>query len=161
MTDFLVLAAILLAALAALPVLAVRELVALARGRRRGGRADRLRTVALLSGLGALAVYAWGALHLLGAVLTAEDGGTDSSPLIPCREGGIERALQVVDYDVGYLPLGFTCVRSTGDDYTVALPGYVNPAFAVLGLAAVASGILARAAAERADGRAPTADRTR
>ncbi|MGW6918339.1 hypothetical protein ACWGB8_31675 [Kitasatospora sp. NPDC054939] len=159
MFDFFVLAIVLLAGLVAVPVLAGLGLTGLVRGRRAGGRADRLRGVSLLSAAGAAAVYGWGGLHLLGAVLAAEDGGAGSSPLVPCREGGIERAARVVDYDVSYLPLRFTCVRSTGGGYAVALPGYVNPVVGVLALNTATCGILAAAAAERT-GRRPSPART-
>lgn len=62
----------------------------------------RLRGFATLAGLVALVVYTWGLLHLAGAILEAEDGGTGSAPLPPCR--GNEQVVHVVDYSVSYLP---------------------------------------------------------
>ncbi|WP_457032855.1 hypothetical protein [Kitasatospora sp. P5_F3] len=54
-----------------------------------------------------------------------------------------------MDYRVSYLPLRFTCVRSTGGGYTVAVPGYVNPLAGILALNAATCGIRAAAAARR------------
>ncbi|WP_020121156.1 hypothetical protein [Streptomyces canus] len=96
----------------------------------------RLRGTATLAGAGALAVYVWGLLHLVGAVLEAEDGGTGSAPLPPCR--GNEQVAQVIDYSVGYLPLSFDCETTGGGSYTAdVIPAYVNPAAVGLALAAV------------------------
>ncbi|MGC0340424.1 hypothetical protein [Streptomyces sp. SLBN-8D4] len=95
-----------------------------------------LRGTATLAGAGALAVYVWGLLHLVGAVLEAEDGGTGSAPLPPCR--GNEQAAQVIDYSVGYLPLSFDCETTGGGSYSAeAVPAYVNPAAVGLALASV------------------------
>src|SRR4029077_12636148 len=96
-----------------------------------------LRATAFLTGAGAVAIYAWGVLHVGFAVLDAEDEGTDSSPTRPCREGGLERALHVDGYRVSYVPLRFECHLENGGTYaTSSVPGYVNPAAAVLGLTA-------------------------
>ncbi|KQV15840.1 hypothetical protein ASE03_32360 [Kitasatospora sp. Root187] len=127
-------------------MLGIRTLVRSGRG---DGRPDRRRAAALLSAAGAVAVYVWGALLLSVAVLTADDSGTDAFPIRPCREGGIERAEKVVDYRVSYLPLRFTCVRSTGGGYTVAVPGYVNPTAGVLALTAATCAVSAAAAVRR------------
>ncbi|MFF7282123.1 hypothetical protein [Streptomyces griseorubiginosus] len=123
--------------------------------------ASRLRGVAALAGALAVAMYVWGLLHLLGAVLEAEDGGAGSAPLPPCRSG--EQAAQVVDYSVGFLPLSFECELKGGGGYEAAdvLPGYVNPVAVGLALAgvgcAVASGYLTelrlRAGAREGEGR--------
>lgn len=156
MFELFVVLFVLLGGLIAVPLLLGFGVTALVRARRAGNRPQRLRGVSLLVAAGAVAVYWWGVLHLVGAVVTAEDGGTDSSPLIPCREGGIERASHVVDYDVRVLPLSFTCVRSTGGGYTVAVPGYVNPVVGVLALGAATCGILAAAGTERTGRRRPT-----
>ncbi|WKX69382.1 hypothetical protein [Streptomyces sp. XD-27] len=76
-------------------------------GIRRADREVRLRSLAALLGAAAAALYTWGLLHVAGAVLEAEDGGTGSSPLRPCRTpGGEERTLSVVDYTVDYMPSG-------------------------------------------------------
>ncbi|MFJ4198159.1 hypothetical protein ACIP2Y_00765 [Streptomyces sviceus] len=95
-----------------------------------------LRGTAALAGAGAAAVYAWGLLHLVGAVLEAEDGGMGSSPLPPCR--GNEQAAHVIDYSVNYVPLSFDCETTGGGSYTAeVIPAYVNPVAVGLALAAV------------------------
>ena len=126
-------------------------LVLMIKGVRPGARwsgcspAGRLRAVALTVGAGAVAVYAWGLFCLGVAVLDAEDGGTDSSPVRPCREAGAEAAANVAGYGVGLVPLGFECRLVGGGSYTTtSVPAYVNPGTAVLGLTgAVCSGLSA------------------
>ena len=81
--------------------------------------------------------------------MQAEDGGASSSPLGPCREAGDQIASRVVGYDVGYVWLRFDCRLSDGGRYTTsAVPGYVNPATAFLGVTAI---VLAAVPAERAN----------
>ncbi|MFI0511998.1 hypothetical protein RKD19_005102 [Streptomyces canus] len=102
----------------------------------------RLRGLAVSAGLVALAVYAWGLLHLAGAVLEAEDGGAGSAPLLPCR--GNAQAVHVSDYSVGFLPLSFDCELTGGGSYSAgAIPGYVNPVALGSALAAAACAIAA------------------
>ncbi|MER6208189.1 hypothetical protein [Streptomyces sp. NPDC001642] len=106
-----------------------------------------LRKLALAAGLAAFALYLWGLLHVLGALIQAEDGGANSSPILPCRttngeEGGPvdPRALDVVDYSVDFVPLRFVCEQTGGGSYaTGTVPGYVNPAVGALTLAALGS----------------------
>lgn len=108
------------------------------------GREARLRGLAALLGAVAAALYTWGLLHVAGAVLGAEDGGAESSPLPPCRAPGQEkrvlpgdRAMRVIDYTVDYVPLRFVCQTTGGGSYASgSVPGYVNPA--VLGFASAA-----------------------
>jgi hypothetical protein len=144
--HFLVLACASLAGAVAAVFLVVRALSPLRKGRpQRGWR----RTVALLTCAGAVSLHVWGMLHVLGAVMQAEDGGTSSSPLGPCREAGDQIASRVVGYDVTYVWLRFGCRLGDGGTYTTsAVPGYVNPATALLGLTAF---VLAVAPAERAN----------
>ncbi|MDH6518792.1 hypothetical protein M2164_005274 [Streptomyces sp. SAI-208] len=107
----------------------------------------RLRGLATLAGFVALAVYAWGLLHLAGAVLEAEDGGTNSAPLPPCR--GNDQAVHVMDYSVSYLPLSFDCEMNGGGSYSAgAIPGYVNPVALGSALAAAGCAIASAWAAE-------------
>ncbi|MEW1645662.1 hypothetical protein [Streptomyces sp. NPDC091219] len=95
-----------------------------------------LRKLALAAGLAAFALYLWGLLHVLGALIQAEDGGAGSSPILPCRttdgeKDGPEdpRAVHVVDYSVDFVPLRFVCETTGGGSYIAgAVPGYVNPA---------------------------------
>ncbi|MFE2329737.1 hypothetical protein ACFXD5_38555 [Streptomyces sp. NPDC059385] len=109
---------------------------------RAGGpeRADShawLRTAGFTQAAIALGVYAWGLPHVTGAVVSAEDGGTNSIPIPPCRTPGWEqRAEGITGYRVEYVPLRF--VRETDDigDYAASVPAYVNPVFLFLGLGA-------------------------
>ncbi|MFJ9658633.1 hypothetical protein ACIRPR_11830 [Streptomyces griseoflavus] len=113
-----------------------------------------LRGLAALSAAGAAALYAWGLLAVLGAVVTAEDGGTDSSPPRSCRTAGWEEraaaGVEITDYRVGFVPLGFVCETSDGGSYDNGdVPGYVNPGLAGFALAAVASAVSAGWISER------------
>ncbi|MFJ9540912.1 hypothetical protein ACIRPX_27075 [Streptomyces sp. NPDC101225] len=152
----LVLFAGFLAGTATALVLVLRGLrKALSSARREPGQA--LRAAAFVLGGAAVGVYAWGMAHAGLAVLDAEDGGTGSSPIRPCREADPDRAVHVVDYHVGFVPLDFECRLSGGGSYTTStVPGYVNPATAVLGLAGVVCGIFSAADAERRTRTSPT-----
>lgn len=99
------------------------------------------RALGLLAGGLALGTYAWGLVHVAGGWLEAEDGGTDSSPLRPCRDHlEEERALQVVGYDLDVIPPGFSCELSDGTSVEIpVVPAYVTPVVMVLGAAAVTS----------------------
>ena len=146
--HFLFLVGASLAGAVAAVVLAVRALSALRKNEGRSQRGWR-RMATLLTCSGAVSLYVWGMLHVLGAVMQAEDGGTSSSPLGPCREAGDQIASQVVGYDVGYVGLRFDCRLSDGGTYTAsAVPGYVNPAMALLGVTAF---VLAAVPAVRAN----------
>ncbi|MFE5397623.1 hypothetical protein ACFQ9U_24075 [Streptomyces sp. NPDC056568] len=109
------------------------------------------RALAGVAGAGAVLLYAWGALCVGFAVMGAEDGGTDSSPMQPCRTGvSQELSGRVIDYDASLLPLGFRCETTDGGGYDSAeIPGYANPGVAVLALTAVAGAVVARRAAGR------------
>lgn len=121
-------------------VLTVRGIRAVLRNRE---RSPRLRAAALLVGAGAVAMYAWGLLHLGYAVLQAEDGGAGSSPVEPCRQAGPQMAGLVVGYGVDLLPLHFECRLSGGGTYvTSSVPGYVTPTAIVLGLVSVSCAAL-------------------
>ncbi|MFJ7078117.1 hypothetical protein [Streptomyces sp. NPDC098781] len=113
---------------------------------RRTGVPGALRGLAALAGAGAFALYAWGLLAVCGAVMAAEDGGTDSSPARSCRTAGWwerhQRGIEIVDHSVTYVPLGFVCETSDGGSYdTGDVPGYVNPAVLVLALSAAGCAI--------------------
>ncbi|WP_432100863.1 hypothetical protein [Streptomyces sp. WAC 04229] len=103
------------------------------------------RVLAGCAAAGAVLLYAWGALCVAFAVMEAEDGGTGSAPLRPCRTGQHpELSARVVGYSVSWLPLGFRCETSDGEGYASDdVPGYVNPAAAVLALTAVGSAVAA------------------
>ncbi|MGV9914302.1 hypothetical protein [Streptomyces tendae] len=122
----------------------------LAARRARGPGAGRaLRALAAVAGAAAVAVYAWGLLHVTGAVMES-NGGAGSAPAPPCRTPGHEeRALHVIDQSVSFLPLGFVCETTDGGEYTSDdVPGYVNPVTAALALTAVASAVGAGCATE-------------
>ncbi|MEO3978660.1 hypothetical protein [Streptomyces sp. CAU 1734] len=90
----------------------------------------------------AIALYVWGALHL---VLLDETAQSES-----CRNtGGPQQAARVDGYIGEYVPLRLVCHISEGGSYTTAVPGYVNPGVAILVLAALVTGGVA--AAERAE----------
>ncbi|MGP2440247.1 hypothetical protein [Streptomyces sp. JW3] len=110
-----------------------------------------LRALARTTGAAAAVLYLWGLLGLGLAVLTADDSGADSAPLLPCRTPGLEaRWERVVDYAVSFLPLRFRCVTTDGADCTTdAVPGYVNPGVTALALACGAGAVAARAAGRR------------
>nr|WP_240983105.1 hypothetical protein [Streptomyces sp. S3(2020)] len=122
-------------------------------GVRRSGLPVLLRGLAALAGAVAAACYAWGLLIVCGAVLTAEDGGTDSSPPQSCRTAGWwerhERGIEIVDWSVNYVPLGFVCETSDGGSYDNGdVPGYVSPVVAGFGLGGVGAAIAAGYATE-------------
>ncbi|SDL23289.1 hypothetical protein [Streptomyces indicus] len=97
-----------------------------------------LRGSAALTGAAAVALVAWGLLCVGGTVVSAEDGGADSSPIIPCRTGDADRDALITDYSVSYVPLGFKCTRSDGGRYlTDDVPPYVNPGIAAFGLTGI------------------------
>ncbi|WP_328437169.1 hypothetical protein OHA71_07900 [Streptomyces sp. NBC_00444] len=93
----------------------------------KGGLTHSLRGLAFVVAASAAAIYAWGMLYVAGAVLEAEDGGTDSSPIRPCRTGVYERDYWIDDYQVWYVPVRFVCHRRDGTTYDEGVPGYVNP----------------------------------
>ncbi|MEH0929234.1 hypothetical protein [Micromonospora sp. CPCC 205558] len=117
---------------------------------RNSERSPRLRAAALLFGAGAVAMYAWGLLHLSYAVLQAEDGGAGSSPVEPCRQAGPQMAGLVDGYDVSFLPLRFECRLTGGGTYvTSSVPGYVTQSTIALGLISVICGALPVRTAQR------------
>jgi hypothetical protein len=120
-------------------------------GIRRSGPGVLLRGLACVAGGAALVLYVWGMLHVALAILDAEDGGTDSAPIRPCRTAGwVERERSdggIVDYTVDYIPLRFVCETQGGGSYAPdRVPGYLNPA--VLGIGLTAVGLAVAAALE-------------
>ncbi|MER5629719.1 hypothetical protein [Streptomyces nitrosporeus] len=119
-------------------------------GVRQAGREIRLRCAAAVLAALAVGMYAWGMLHVAGAVLEAEDGGTSSSPIPSCRTSDEARWYHVIDYHVSYLPLRFVCETTDGGGYTPdTVPGYVGPSAALLALAAAGTGATAAIESER------------
>ncbi|WP_338696275.1 hypothetical protein V2W30_12990 [Streptomyces sp. Q6] len=117
---------------------------------RRAGPGLRPRGLAALAAALTCALYAWGLLHVVGAVLDAEDGGTDSAPPRPCRSAPRAVAPGYLDHHVDLLPLRFVCdTESAGGDTADTVPPYVNPALLVTGLTTVGLGVCAVVAHER------------
>jgi hypothetical protein len=139
----------LLGTLLALVMVVCGVVVAVRAGRR--SPAMRLRAGALLVLGVAIGAYAWGMAHVGMAVLQAEDGGTDSSPLRPCRgEADAATVAQVVDYQVGLVPLRFECQLDGGGSYvTSAVPGYLNPVAGIFGVAGIAGIVFSASSAGR------------
>ncbi|MBE8469515.1 hypothetical protein [Streptomyces justiciae] len=113
------------------------------RGVRRADLPTLLRGLGALAGAVAAVLCAWGLFIVVGAVMTAQDGGTDSAPPQSCRTAGWwerhQRGVEIVDYSVSYLPLGFVCETSDGGSYDNGdVPGYLNPA--LLGFALAGAG---------------------
>ncbi|MEV0651008.1 hypothetical protein AB0I28_37725 [Phytomonospora sp. NPDC050363] len=123
------------------------------RGLRRDRRPGRTpRAQAAFLGAAAVMLYAWGLLHVTFAVLEAEDGGTGSYPLRPCRTADEpDRALRVDGYHVNFVPPGFVCESPDGDYTAPVVPGLVG--LAALGTA-LAAGVAATAGAVQARGAA-------
>lgn len=118
------------------------------KGLRRTSLPTALRGFAAIAGAGAAAVYGWGLLGVAGAIMEAEDGGTDSAPNPACRTAGwLERERSgngIVDYSVSWVPLDYVCETKGGGTYTTDdVPGYVNPAVVGFGLAAAGCAISA------------------
>jgi len=120
----------------------------------------RLRRLAVASSAVAIALYMWGLLHVLGAVMEAEDGGTDSAPIRSCRTAGWQERTEangIIDYSVDFIPLRFVCETNDGGSYaTDAVPGYVNPAVAGFALTAGVCGGAAAVESERRAGKGTT-----
>ncbi|PWI18152.1 hypothetical protein DI272_31410 [Streptomyces sp. Act143] len=113
---------------------------------RRSDLPTLLRGLGALSGAVAAALCAWGLLIVVGALMTAQDGGTDSAPPQSCRTAGWwerhQRGVEIVGYSVSYLPLGFVCETSDGGSYDNGdVPWYVNAGVAGFGLGGVACAI--------------------
>ncbi|MDF9810890.1 hypothetical protein [Streptomyces sp. SPB162] len=116
----------------------------------RPGRQGWLRSIAALLFAFAVAVYTWGLLCAAGAALGAEDHGAGSSPMLPCRSAGDERAMHVVDYTVQFAPLRFVCETNTGGDYASDdVPLYLNLIVLGSGLAAGACAAAATTSLKR------------
>lgn len=108
-------------------------------GLRHADTAVWLRSLTALLACVAAALYTWGLIHVAGAVVEAEDGGTNSSPSPPCRFS--PQAEHVVGYTVDYVPLRFVCETTDSGGFDAkSVPGYVNPAALGFALASVLCG---------------------
>ncbi|KES06373.1 hypothetical protein BU52_15005 [Streptomyces toyocaensis] len=106
--------------------------------RRRSTAATVWRDVSLAAVAAGLALYLWGLLHLLflgdqEQAHVCERERPPGTPALVGRRGD-------------FLPLRLVCEASDGRDYSVVVPGYINPTLTVLLLlalvAAAASGLL-------------------
>ncbi|WP_445519097.1 hypothetical protein [Streptomyces sp. NEAU-174] len=102
------------------------------RGRRKT-RAEWLGGIALLSVCVTIALYIWGALHLM---FMESDTMRDAC----AKAHSPEKAAQVDGYSASYLPLRFTCRIDKGGSYDAAVPGYINPAMGIAFVLAIATG---------------------
>ncbi|UGY95065.1 hypothetical protein [Streptomyces gobiensis] len=114
-------------------------------GARREGIVFTARSLAALVASAAVAMYVWGAFHLVMDETMVREA---------CQEAvgeaiGMEYAAHIDRYESSYIPLGLGCHVKNGDTYIVGVPDYVNPATAVFGLTAVALGAFSFFESER------------
>ncbi|WP_062014038.1 hypothetical protein [Streptomyces hygroscopicus] len=82
------------------------------------------RDVSLATVAAALALYLWGCLHVFFL-----DDQDQSEKCELQRPGGIPR---LVGLRGDFIPLRLVCQASNGQDYSIIIPGYINPAIAIL-----------------------------
>jgi hypothetical protein len=123
--------------------LAVYGFVTMARhGIRRSDMGTTLRYLAALAASGAIAVYAWGALHLLAFDETMRDQA--------CKNAvGPDHAMHIDRYEPSYLPLSLGCHVKGGGTYSVGVPAYINPALVGLAVIAITLAVFAALESER------------
>lgn len=87
-----------------------------------------------------LALYLWGCLHVLFLA--------DQEQAEECERQRPEGTPALVGRRGDFIPLRLVCEAANGHDYTVVIPGFINPSLAVLLLlalgCAVVSGVLHR-----------------
>ncbi|MFH8450927.1 hypothetical protein ACH4CD_16970 [Streptomyces fungicidicus] len=110
------------------------------RARRRSTPARAWRDVSLAAVAAGLALYLWGLLHILFL--------DDREQARECERQRPAGTPALVGRRGDFLPLRLVCEGSDGHDYSVVVPGYINPSLTVLLslalIAAVASGLLHR-----------------
>ncbi|MBL1118912.1 hypothetical protein JK364_42100 [Streptomyces sp. 110] len=121
---------------------------------RRKTRAEWLGGIALLSVCVTIALYIWGALH----VMFME---SDTMREACAKAGSPEKAAQVDRYSARYLPLRFTCQIDKGGSYDAAVPGYVNPAMGIAFALAIATGTVSVVTRDQNRSTSPTVTRGR
>ncbi|MCM3809991.1 hypothetical protein ND808_29745 [Streptomyces sp. DR7-3] len=100
---------------------------------RRKTQDEWLGGTALLSVCATVALYIWGALHVM---FMENDNMREEC----AKAGGAVKAAQVDRYEAHYFPLRFTCHIDEGGSYDAAVPGYVNPAMTIAFVLAIATG---------------------
>ncbi|MGW5448757.1 hypothetical protein [Streptomyces asiaticus] len=121
---------------------------------RRKTRAEWLGGIALLSVCVTIALYIWGALHVM---FMESDNMRDEC----AKAGGTAKAAQVDRYSASYLPLRFTCHIDEGGSYDAAVPGYVNPAMGITFVLAIATGAVSVVTRDQNRSTSPTVTRGR
>lgn len=107
-------------------------------GVRRSGIGVVLRSSAALAASTGIAMYAWGALHLVG---------DETMTVQACRDAvGREQSADIDRYEFSYIPLNLGCHVKGDGTYAAAIPEYVNPA--MLGLAVLTATLAIFAAIE-------------
>ncbi|MFC5147665.1 hypothetical protein [Streptomyces aureoversilis] len=133
--NFAALLAILIAGTATLLGLAGYLCSRLTRQARRGCTPVRLwRDLSLLTAAVALAVYLWGCLHLLFL--------EDQELAERCERQRPAGTPTLVGRRGDFIPLRLVCEASNGHDYSVVIPGYINPAVALLLLLALTCALI-------------------
>ncbi|MEG3628522.1 hypothetical protein [Streptomyces poriticola] len=92
------------------------------------------RDVSLAAAGAALALYLWGLLHVLFL-----DGQEQAEE---CERQRPEGTPALVGRRGDFIPLRLVCEASDGRDYTVVIPGYINPSLTVLLLLALLGGVV-------------------
>ncbi|MBF6044218.1 hypothetical protein GO001_03150 [Streptomyces sp. NRRL B-1677] len=87
------------------------------------------RDLSLLAAAAAIAVYLWGCLHLLFL--------EDQELAEKCELQRPAGTPTLVGRRGDFIPLRVVCEASNGHDYSIVVPGYVNPTVAVLLLLAL------------------------
>ncbi|WKK22809.1 hypothetical protein QZH56_29265 [Streptomyces olivoreticuli] len=97
----------------------------LTRQARRGYTPFRLwRDLSLLTAAAALTVYLWGCLHLLFL--------EDQELAERCERQRPAGTPTLVGRRGDFIPLRLVCEASNGHDYSIVIPGYINPVVAFL-----------------------------
>ncbi|GAA2538491.1 MULTISPECIES: hypothetical protein [Streptomyces] len=106
--------------------------------RRRNTPFRTWRDVSLAAVAAGIALYLWGLLHILFL--------EDQEQAEECERQRPEGTPALVGRRGDFIPLRLVCETSDGRDYSVVIPGYINPSLTVLLLlallSAVASGLL-------------------
>ncbi|MBB5117983.1 hypothetical protein [Streptomyces eurocidicus] len=87
------------------------------------------RDLSLLTSAAALAVYLWGCLHLLFL--------EDQELAERCERQRPAGTPTLVGRRGDFIPLRLVCEASNGHDYSIVIPGYINPTVALLLLLAL------------------------
>ncbi|MCL7427114.1 hypothetical protein [Streptomyces sp. YS415] len=122
--------------------LAIRAAVLLTRAGRHRTLLALLRASAALTWMCAVGVYTWGALHLMLL--------DESSQAQECAERLTREQVKSVEgYEYSFVPLRFTCRVAGGQTYDAVVPGYVNPAAAILSVSAAVLTAITRSHSQR------------